>query len=673
MANPWWLQSYQYMTPSGDNGGGGYVETGYRDARTGQPVYQQGGQWYSQLPTADTWEYYGDETAGGYRPVAGTPGKLVDNSPAKVAQFVAGYNAPYGNLGGEYGLVDGMPSYLFPMARGATTAGDIGMYGGAQRAYWRSPSGAQGQVVQGPDGNLWVAAPRDATFSESDTADHSSILGNFAKDFAPLVMAALPFTGIGSALTSALGDVGGRIAMNAGTNLLSGGAPITGALSGAISGGAGSIIPSFDTGLGAPVDSALRGALTSGAVSAFRGGDILPAAIAGAGSSILNTGMQSAAAAGRDLVNSFAANPSPSTTVDTLAANTTGPNPAQAWGDSVDNLDAFLGQFASTPSPATVDSTINGLSQQTAGQTSSGPFQQPASSLPWEQPTGSLNTYTEQQPVTTPAEPVIQSPESGGNSMAFFPDLLGDYTGDMGEFSPSVFMVSQNPNPVDYWPTTTGNLSGDYSPTSLYDPTGTAGQNYLDFGKTYAPGDLNLGYVQNLSNSGTYIPDTSASGWDSFLKSVTAGASNAGKMLTQPIPGMNNKSILGMGLSVAPALAAINYATSQPGFDTSKLQSVYDQYNPSAQTGIYDLASQQQMSKLENDLARRGVAGSSFGDQSIVTQNTIRDLGRQALINQGLGGQADIAAKMLDAQAKERLAKNQLYGSALYSLGSALR
>ena len=228
MATPWWLKTQYNFDPEQGS------SQSYYDARTGKPVYQQGGQWYSELPKAESYEFYGDDTAGGYRPIAATSGVLADNSPSKSVQFIAGQKAPYGNLGGEYGLVDGRPSYLFPMDRGASIAGDIGTYGGSQRATWRSPSGAQGQVVQGPDGSLWVAAPSDAMFGESDAADHSTMIGNAIKDFGPIVGAALPFTGIGNALTGALGQVGGRAASGALQSLISGGNPLMGAAMGGL-------------------------------------------------------------------------------------------------------------------------------------------------------------------------------------------------------------------------------------------------------------------------------------------------------------------------------------------------------------------------------------------------------------------------------------------------------
>lgn len=755
MATPWWLgQTQTFENPDGN--GGGYVVTKDIDRRTGQQVFQQDGKWYSSLPTQERWIQ--DEYGSVISTTPASAGALVDETPLKSATFLAGQQAPYGNLGMEVGMVDGKPTYLYPAGDASVTqnklAGDIGMYGGAQRAYWRSPSGARGQLVTGPDGAMWIAPPSDATFGENDTADHSTMISQAWSSFGPIITAALS-GGLGNGLTSGLADtlgggltgqIGSKALMGGATSLLSGGDAITGALSGGLGGVLGGALPSLDLGLpsyatsaltggvgaaisgGNPLTGALLGAgsnlasgalgdlglpapatsaLLGGAKSLIGGGDPLMGAIMGGGSGLLgqvarapdyqytlgggdqpssvdvqNIPQDTSAdwtsgydlpsmdstATGRDLVNSFSSNPSPSTTVDTLAANTTGPNPAQAWGDSVDNMDSFLGQFAASPSPVNSDLAISGTSQQTAGQPLSEPFQQPASSLPWDQPAGSLNTYTEQQPVTNPAEPVTQSPVSGGGDMSFFDNILGSYTGDMGEFSPGAFQTLGN-NSTDaasLWPTT--GAMNDYS--NMFNPSGTYADNYLKTGIATDP-------TQTDPNS-TYFPitpdqsATATSGWDKFLSSMPPGLSAALGGLTNAVKSNTGQSIISRGLAAAPALAAISYAKNQTPFDTSKLQSIYDQYNPSAQAGMYDMATGQQRNALLSDQERRQISGSSFGDQSLASFGTIRDLGRSALLNQGLRGQADIASKMLDAQAKQRASQNQLYGSALYALGGAL-
>lgn len=231
MATPWWVQEYSYQDAS-EPGSGGNIVQGYRDIRTGRPVYQQDGQYYTSLPRAASGNPWDSDSY-----VPGTPGERVADTALKTAVFTPNVRAPYGNLGGEAGTVDGALAYLFPMARGATVAGDIGTYGGAQRATWRSPSGAQGQVVRGPDGAFWIAAPKDAVFSEADTAQHEgsglqqllnnpitqlamqayggyNMLGNLAGLVSPSVgtLGAADAAALGNITTGALPDVGGGMA-----------------------------------------------------------------------------------------------------------------------------------------------------------------------------------------------------------------------------------------------------------------------------------------------------------------------------------------------------------------------------------------------------------------------------------------------------------------------------
>lgn len=257
MATPWWLES-RSVNVSGDNGGGNWEQQNY-DRRTGQIVYQKDGKWYSSLPQEVS---YSTGEDGQWQLNPASAGVLVDNTPPKTANFLSGQRAPYANLGGEVGMVDGRPAYLFPMDRGATVAGDLGMYGGAQRASWRSPSGAQGTVVQGPDGAMWVAAPSDAIFGEANTADHSTMIGNAIKDFGPIVAAALPFSGLGGMVSSALGGgalgaAGAGAALGGVNALVTGGDPLKSALKGGIAGGVGSALGSAmsSTGLPQPVQN----------------------------------------------------------------------------------------------------------------------------------------------------------------------------------------------------------------------------------------------------------------------------------------------------------------------------------------------------------------------------------------------------------------------------------
>lgn len=119
-----------------------------------------------------------------------------------------------------------------------------------------------------------------------------------------------------------------------------------------------------------------------------------------------------------------------------------------------------------------------------------------------------------------------------------------------------------------------------------------------------------------------------------------------------------------------PVLAAIDYARGQKPFDTSRLEDLYGRYNPNAQAYEYDQNTGLGRSALTSSLQQRGVMGSSFGDQSLTNFNTSRDLGRQSLLNQGIGGQAGIAGQILNANVASQANKNQLYGSALNALGN---
>jgi hypothetical protein len=123
-------------------------------------------------------------------------------------------------------------------------------------------------------------------------------------------------------------------------------------------------------------------------------------------------------------------------------------------------------------------------------------------------------------------------------------------------------------------------------------------------------------------------------------------------------------------LALAPILAAIQYARNQGPFDTSRLTGLFDSYNPGAMANTYDRNTEEQRRSLTSSLADRGVMGSSFGNMDITNFNTNRELGRGALISQASLGGADIAQKILQAQIQERQLRNQMYGSALYSLGN---
>jgi len=150
----------------------------------------------------------------------------------------------------------------------------------------------------------------------------------------------------------------------------------------------------------------------------------------------------------------------------------------------------------------------------------------------------------------------------------------------------------------------------------------------------------------------------------SLIKGLLGGAGNILGGLKGVLPSADT------ALAMAPILAAISYAKNQGGFDTSRLESTYDQFDPNALAFEYDQNTSRGREGLTSSLTNRGVMGSSFGNMDITNFNTTRDMGRRSLINQGTLARADPAKAILDAQIKERALKNQLYGQSLLAMGN---
>ena len=279
MATPWWLSTTQIPTDLGTAQGSEAVEI---DKRTGQRVYRAGtpnnqtGQYYYTLPSGGELAYEDIGNAMRAYTTERNPGQLApgQDEAASTATFVTdaakGLAAPYGNLGGEVGVIDGRMSYLYPMDRGASIDGDLGTYGGAQRARWTSPSQSKGTVVKGPDGNFWVAPPADARFSESDTADHTTMLQGAWRDFGPIITAAVGGAGLSGGLAStfgggATGAAAAGATMGGANALLTGGDVAGGILKGGALGGAGYGIGNAmsSTGFPAPVQAGASNFLTN--------------------------------------------------------------------------------------------------------------------------------------------------------------------------------------------------------------------------------------------------------------------------------------------------------------------------------------------------------------------------------------------------------------------------
>jgi hypothetical protein len=195
----------------------------------------------------------------------------------------------------------------------------------------------------------------------------------------------------------------------------------------------------------------------------------------------------------------------------------------------------------------------------------------------------------------------------------------------------------------------------------------------------FLPGSFELG--ESLYG-GTAAQGLDLAASEAWLRNLVGGNIGLGDSLSKLLFGSNQNGllgtlggqngILGSAVSSAPILAAINYARNQNPFDTSRLESLYSKFSPEAQAFQYDTNTGLGREQLASNLSRRGVSGSSFGDQSLTNYNTFRDLGRSSLINQGIGTQAGIAGQILGADVSERQMKNDLYGRALLALSGGL-
>jgi len=307
MAAPWWLSTTQVPVYYDTSQGSMTQEV---DKRNGRPIFQfgrppSGPYYYGNDVDKDYFENKNGQPIGAdesgyvvYWPLREleTPSEQEGEAP-RTATFVTdaakGLTAPYGNLGGEVGVIDGKMTYLYPMDRGATIYGDLGVYGGAQRARWSSPSQSQGKVIKGSDGRFWVAPPLDARFSESDTANHQTMLQGAWQDFGPIITAAVGGAGLGGSLATTFGGgVTGAAAagatMGAGNALLSGGDVLGGALKGGLGAGVGSVAGPLlqDAGVSPTLSKSLIGAGTS----ALTGGNPLLGALTPAIRGLTGTG-----------------------------------------------------------------------------------------------------------------------------------------------------------------------------------------------------------------------------------------------------------------------------------------------------------------------------------------------------------------------------------------------
>jgi hypothetical protein len=202
---------------------------------------------------------------------------------------------------------------------------------------------------------------------------------------------------------------------------------------------------------------------------------------------------------------------------------------------------------------------------------------------------------------------------------------------------------------------------------------------------SYGGADL-FGETGAFDQFGWGNPDGSSGAMDAMFGGAGAGGSGMsaadllrGGSLARGLLGGAGDIMGGLGrflpsadnaLAMAPILAAIAYARNQGGFDTSRLEDTYNQFDPNTVAYEYDQNTVRGREGLNSSLTNRGVMGSSFGNNDITNFNTTRDMGRRSLINQGVLARADPAKSILDAQIKERAIKNNLYGQSLLAMGN---
>lgn len=416
-ANPWWLTTkYNFDPEQGSS-------QAYYDATTGRQVYQDGsGRYAYQLPKEAQW---GMQDDGNFGWSGGVDGQYVPDSLLNSQM----QNAEVLGSGGQgltrIRLADGT------VTNATSLNGDAGDYDklfsgtvpGAGYAQVQGQGAPQTQVVQGSDGNRYAALPPDARIyaPRPDDAGFGSLL---MKDFAPLAMAALPFSGVGTTLASALGggtlgSAGASAIINAGTSLLTGGDPIAGA----IRGGAGSLINPALTNAG--VSSAIAPYITNAAIAGTTGGNV--------GQSLLNTAINSGT---KDLKALFS-------------------TPTQS------NYEYTMSN-GNDPSSVTVQNEPTSLQDMAGFQTA----QSNDPSKIWQ------TNNTGDSKMTNDEFNVIDNMRGAG--------LVNDpnSTAMGGEFSQS----GDGGDASSIWKTTGSN--------EIYNGTGSAGDNYLNYGVTGDPNDI---------------------------------------------------------------------------------------------------------------------------------------------------------------------------------------
>jgi hypothetical protein len=257
---------------------------------------------------------------------------------------------------------------------------------------------------------------------------------------------------------------------------------------------------------------------------------------------------------------------------------------------------------------------------------------------------------------------------SGASDMSsFFPDVLDmadwwaqDSSAALDAGSWGDWIGQTAPNAIDY----TGTMAGDQgiygSLMDAYNAIPSGARSTLS-NLTNAPSSLVKG-LTSLFGSDPYTINSVLGG----LSGLT-GSNGLGSLL-------GNNSVLGTAASLAP----IWYGYSKGndiignGFDTSRQQDLYNQFNPKAGTLEYDLNTGLGREALNAGLQRRNVTGSSFANFDNASYNTLRELGRQDLLNKNVGVAGSLANSITSTDIAKAQMQMDLLGRALGAAGWAL-
>jgi hypothetical protein len=390
-------------------------------------------------------------------------------------------------------------------------------------------------------------------------------LNNFADQGGIIKLLAGGLTaGLGAALTPTLGGIGANAIVGGGISALTGGDP----LSGAVTGGLGAGLP----GVGV-TDPALIGAIKGATGGLISGGDPLQSAVLGATSGYATSALNS-------LANGLS--PSLSYTASDNTSQPSGMDVRVNPSTGNDSLDRIL---------ASNSNSFAGMDSVTGG----GPI--------------NAGSQSYQDGLNNPLQfisPVINQPKkeeqaAGGKPVSFFDDLLGNtdsvFQSPEGTINPAQI---GDPSQIE---------QGGFDPNSVWNyiqgQLGDAGQGFnLDPSIFQTPdGTINPAQIGQDSSWGVN-PGGVLAGLAKFLLGSGATSDQIKRLLTGGgtpeeqglLNGLFGKSgLAGTAASVAPSLAAINYAQNQSPFDTSALQGLSSQIPTSYNfdtSGLQSLQSQ---------------------------------------------------------------------------------